>query len=831
LIEIGLVDQVKEQVREVRMGRHLETLWQDVSYAASSLRKHAMLSIIIIATLTLGIGVSAGVFTYYNAEFLRARLYKDFDSFAKVYSAYTTDPRRPGAWGETTLEDYLAFRDGAKSLRNLAAYADFYAPLGKDDPVGVRSLLVTSNFFSLYDLRQPLMGRLLQPEDYAGAKPVVVLGERLWRNRFAADPQILGKIAHFNGQPVTVVGVAPTFAGMVNGATAWLPYTLETYLKGGDNLLRPGDAAWLQVVGRLNPGFSHGDAVAELKLLAGQQDRLHPGRTTTLTVTNGSVIQHPTGTNREANRLLFALILGTLIFIVLIVCVNVTTLLLSRSAARRQEIAVRLALGASRARLIRMLLTETFLLAALAGILSFYLAYKLPDILMRWLNPVDELGAWSLAPDWRVFVFLTLMTVLAGTTAGLQPALQSLRVNLSETLKGRQSSLGGGKGSWLYGQLIAAQVAFSFFLLCGAILFVSVARQAANFEPGFETRQVLWADLFLRSRSVEPRNWGDFHRRLTERLAALPGAQSVAYSNRPFRGVWIDDVHAPGQALRRVEINLVSSNYFTTLGIAIVNGRAFQESDPPCGKAICPVVVSQRLANAFWPGENPLGHTVRNSAGRSFEVVGVARDISSRRLGDLDDPTIYQPANLNGNFPAQPLVRFSGDGEALTRAVAAAARELAPELSVEARTIQSAREVETERLWRYARLIVLVCTMSVMLAILGIYGVVTFAVNRRTKEMGIRIALGAQNKDIYHAVLRSSGRPVVIGLLIGLAVTAATASSVAPLSRNVGFTVNAMDPGAYVITAMLLAGVSLSAMLVPARRATRVDPMTVLRDE
>jgi hypothetical protein len=222
------------------MGRHLETLWQDVSYAARSLRKHALLSIIVIATLTLGIGVSAGVFTYYNAEFLRARLNKDFDSFAKVYSAYTTDPRRPGAWGETTLEDYLAFRDGAKSLRNLAAYADFYAPLGKDDPVGVRSLLVTSNFFSLYDLRQPLMGRLLQPEDYAGAKPVVVLGERLWRNQFAADPQIVGKTAHFNGQPVTVVGVAPTFAGMVNGATAWLPYTLETYLKSGDHLLRPG---------------------------------------------------------------------------------------------------------------------------------------------------------------------------------------------------------------------------------------------------------------------------------------------------------------------------------------------------------------------------------------------------------------------------------------------------------------------------------------------------------------------------------------------------------------------------------------------------------------
>jgi predicted permease len=831
LIEVGGVELVKEQVPEVRMGRYMETLWQDVSYAARSLRKHALLSITIIATLTLGIGVSAGVFTYYNAEFLRARLDKDFDSFAQVFSAYTIDPRRPGAWGETTLEDYTAFRDGAKSLRNLAAYAEFYAPLGKDDPVGARCLLVTSNFFSLYDLRQPLMGRLLQTEDYSPANPVVVLSERLWRNRFASDPQIVGNVVHFNGQPVTVVGVTPTFAGMVHGATAWLPYTLETYLKSGDHLLRPGAAAWLSVAGRLNPGFSYEDAAAELKLLAGQQDRLHPGRATTINVTNGSIIQQPTGTNREDNRLLFVLIMGALIFIVLIVCMNVTTLLLSRAAARRQEIAVRLALGAGRARLVRMLMTETSLLAAVAGLLSFYLAGRLPEILMRWLSSADDVIAWSMAPDWRVFVFLTLMTVLAGTMAGLQPALQSLKVNLSETLKGRQSSLGGGRGSWLYGQLIAAQVAFSFFLLCGAMLFVSVARQAASFEPGFETRQVLWADLLLRSRSAEQRNWGAFHGALTERLTTLPGVQSVAYSNRTFRGRLMADVQAPGQAPRPVEINMVSENYFNTLGIAIVSGRAFRESDPPCGKAICPVVVSQQLARAFWPGEPPIGQTLRNSAGHSFEVVGVARDISSRRLGDLDDPTIYQPANLNGNYPAQPFVRFSGDGEALTRAVAAAARELAPELSVEARTIQSGREAGTERLWRYARLIGLVCTMSVLLAILGIYGVVAFAVSRRTREMGIRIALGASSKDIYHAVMWSSGRPIVIGLLIGLVVTAVTTSAVAPLSRNVGFTVNALDPISYALTAILLVGVALFAMLVPARRASRIDPMMVLRDE
>ncbi|HEV2666406.1 MAG TPA: ABC transporter permease, partial [Blastocatellia bacterium] len=383
-IEMGGVEQVKEQVREVRMGRHLETLWQDVNYAARSLRKHALLSIIVIATLTLGIGVSAGVFSYYNAHFLRAHLYKNHDSFARVYAAYTSDPTRPGRYGAATLEDYLAFRDGAKSLGALAAYARFDALLGKDDSVKLRVLLVTYNFFSIYDLEKPLMGRLLQPEDYAAANPVVVLSEPLWRNQFAADPQIVGKVAHVNGQPVTVVGVAPVFAGMVSGARAWVPYTLETYLKHGDDLRKPGEAAWLNIAGRLNPGFSHRDADAELKLLANQQDRLHQGRTTSVTVTDGSMIQEPE--HRDAMMLGFSVILGSLIIFVLIVCVNVMTLLLSRAAACRQEIAVRLALGAGRARLIRMLLAETFLLAALAGLASFYLAWRIPEVLNRWLT-------------------------------------------------------------------------------------------------------------------------------------------------------------------------------------------------------------------------------------------------------------------------------------------------------------------------------------------------------------------------------------------------------------------------------------------------------------
>ncbi|MGH9840499.1 MAG: ABC transporter permease [Blastocatellia bacterium] len=658
----GGVEQTKEAYRDVSRFRWLEDLWQDVRFAVRSLRKHALLSAVVIATLTLGIGISAGVFTYFNADLMRARVDKDFDSFVKVYSAYAKDSAPPGRPGEATLEDYLAFRDRAKSLRNLAAYADFYAPLGKGDPVEARTLLATCNFFSLYDPGKPLMGRLLQPEDCSAANPVVVLGEQLWRNRFAADPAVVGKVVHLNGQPVTVVGVTKArFAGEVNNARAWLPYTLENYLKRGENSHASGEAAWLNVEGWLNPGFSRQEAAAELRMIAGQQDRLHPGRTTTLIVTDGSPIQDPH--DRYGVTWAVTIILSALTMLVLIVCVNVTTLLLARASARRHEIAIRLALGAGRMRLVRMLLVETLLLASIAGLASFYLAYQLPGILVHWLtNQRSETAgiSWSLAPDWRVFVYLTLITLLAGTMAGLTPALESLKINLSEMLKGRHSQkrVAGG-GSRLHGLLIGAQVALSFFLLFGAGLCVRAYQKSVTLDPGFEMRQLLFTQMHSRNRNAGRRFWEAFHRRLAQRLEAMPGVEAVAFAGRPpfVPGSNRFDIRVPGQAMRKAAMNWVSPNFFATLRIPIVSGRALREGDPHCETGQCPVVVSQRLAREFWPDENPLGKTLLLPEGDSLEIVGIARDISTTKLGGLDDPMIYQPLNLDP-YPSSAFVRF-----------------------------------------------------------------------------------------------------------------------------------------------------------------------------
>jgi len=834
LIEMGGLEQVKERVREARMGRHLETLWQDVRYAVRSLRKHALLSIAVITTLTLGIGVSVGVFTYYNAVYARPRVDKDFYSFVKVYSAYSMNPTRTGEPGGTTLEDFLAFRDRAKSLHDLAAFSQMEALFGEGEAIEVRALLVTPNFFSLYNLERPRIGRLFEPEDYTAANPVVVLSERLWRNRFASDPQIVGKVIHYNGQPVTVVGVTPNFAGMLSGTRAWFPYTLQTYLKRGSDLLRPGESAWLEVEGRLNPGFSRREAAEELRLLAGQQDRLHPGRTTTLTVTDGSMMQEPKW--RYIVTWGMSLILVGVTTLVLIVCANITTLLLARAAARRQEIAVRLALGAGRMRIVRMLLIETLLMASVAGLASLYIAYHVPRLLALDLQDgfYDIFASWSLAPDRRVFGYLTLVTLLAGTIAGLTPALESLKINLSETLKGRHGLPGGaGGGSRLRGILIGAQVTLSFFLLYFAWGAVRVHQRISTFEPGFETRQVLLAHLSMRGRPAERQSWSTFRRALAQRIEAMPGVQSVTYASQPpYNNRSMLEVQIPGQAMRKVAMNYVSPRFFVTLGIPIVSGRELQEGDPPCGKGLCPVVVSQRHAREFWPGEDPLGKTLRDPQGNSYEVVGVAHDVSSQQLGGLDGPLLYLTWNPESGPGVHDLyVRFSGNSAPLARAVTGAVREMAPEISVRAETIEKVREWLIADFGRTKRAITLPVAVAVLLAAIGIYGVVAFAVAQRAKEIGIRIALGAGKRDIYSVVLKYSARPVVAGILIGVALTLATTMAAAEVLRRGSFALNIHDPIAYASAVILLAAVALAAALWPARRATQVDPMIALREE
>jgi predicted permease len=832
-IEFGGIERVKEECRDARATRLMDGLRVDIRFALRNLRKHALLSATVVVTLALGLGVSTAVFTLVDATALRARVDRDPDSFVRVYSTYTTDPANPGQPGSTTLEDYRAFRGHSQSLRDVVAWRRVTAPLGQNDSSETWVLLVTCDFFRLYPLKHPGFGRLLDDGDCGASSPVVVLSETLWRDRFAADPSVIGRTVSFNGQPVTIVGITPSaFAGQIKGAQAWFPYTLQPYLKLGPDFLKAPEAPWLTVEGRLSPGMSRVGATSELSLLARQQDLLHPPRKSAVTITNGSMLEEPE--IHGIVNLLVALTMGVLTFVVVIVCANVTALLLSRGDARRQEVGIRLALGATRPTLVRMLLTETLVLASLAGLASLYFAYRLPSILMHWLvtGPVD----WPVYPDWRVFVYLAAITLLAGTLAGLAPAVESLRVNLTDALKGRRNLLGGkGKEFSFRDLLIAGQVAASLFLLVGAGLFLRTHHQMIAASPGYETRQVLIASLSLRDSHEFPQSWRTFHRMLTQRLQAVPRVQSVAYaSEQPSNDEGeprIENVQLAGQAMRQVHVNEVSPEFFATLGIPILAGRGLQESDSACARTVCQVVVSEEFVKEVMSPESPLGITLRTSKGATLEVVGVARDTSSVLHGIPDSPVIYEPWAPDAVSYA-PIVRFSGDSNAVGQAVTMVLRESYPGAYLDVRTIQSEIDANLNGFWHLEVLIAILGGLAVTLAVIGIYGVISFAVSRRTQEIGVRVALGARNKDIYSVVIKSNVRPIIAGIVVGesLALTAAWILS-RVLERNPFMALRSNDPVAFTAVPILVAAAALIACYVPARRAARVDPTIALKYE
>lgn len=821
------MDSLLQKLRALHL---IDDVRNDIRFALRNLTKHALLSVAVVVTLALGLGVSSVVFNFVDATALRARVDKDPDSFVRVYSTYTTDLAHPGQPGRTTLEDYRAFRDHTRSLRDVVAWHRVTAPLGQNESSEMWVLLVTCDFFRLYPLEHPRLGRLLQDEDCLASRPVVVLSETLWRDRFAADPGVLGKLVSFNGQTVTIVGItASPFAGQIMSAEAWFPYTLQPYLKLGPDLLKTADAAWLTVEGRLSPGFSRASAASELSLLARQQDLLHPPRTSAVTLTNGSMVEEPEF--RTTVSLVVALTMGVLLFVVLIVCANVTALLLSRGDARRREVAIRLALGATKPVLVRMLLMETLVLASAAGLASLYLVQRLPSILMHWLVMGSE---WPVYPDWRVFAYLAAITLLAGGLAGLAPALESLRVNVADTLKGKRSLLGStGKGFSFRDLLIAGQVAASLFLLVGAGLFLRAHHQMKAAGPGYETRQVLIPSLFLRDPHVFPKSWRAFHSALTQQLQAVPGVQAVAYASAQpsYDEPSTENVQLAGQAMRQVHVNEVSPEFFVTLGIPILRGRGLQETDSACGRSVCQIVVSEEFVKEVTAPEDPLGKTLRTSEGAILEVVGVARDTSSKLHGHADSPLIYAPWAPDAALYA-PIVRFSGDAEVVWQAVAVVLRENYPGAYVEVRTVQSWIDANLNGIWHLEVLIAILGGVAVALAAIGIYGVISFAVNRRTQEIGVRVALGARHSDIYRAVIKSSVRPIIAGIIVGesLALTGAWMLS-RVLERNPFMPLRPNDPVAFTAVPILVAAAALVACYIPARRAMRVDPMVALRYE
>lgn len=793
-------------------GLHLiDDLRNDIRFALRSLRKQALLSTTVVITLAFGLGLNAGVFALINAALFRAHVDKDPETFFRAHAYYSDR----FVQGLISLPDYQAYLAGRRSVRALAAWDDAYTTLWAGAPDTVRIALVSCNFFSVYGLERPEFGRFFLADEcsLSSSAPVAVVSDELWRSQFEADPHILGRVIRVGHTAVTIVGVTPPrFSGRERGVNIWVPYSMLSQFES---------ESWLTVEGRLNPGYSRADVQSELNVIAQQQDRLHPGRKTTLIVTNGSMITEPH--LRMAVWAVFS-IMGALTLVILICCTNVSALLLSRAAARQWEIAIRLSLGAGRARLIQMLLTESVLLATIGGIIGAFLAWEVPTLIV---GLIAFAPAYSLKPDWVVFAYLAGITLAAGCLAGLAPVAVSLKTDLATFLARRRGLSAPGVGNWrTLDFLMAGQIAMSLVLLAAAAVCVRAQYTMFASGPGFEIEHVLAV------RIASPTDGWAFRRTLRQRLKAVPGVVSVCYAQfLPFEREDSEGVRRSGQATgtgRLVSTNFVSPNFFETLGIPIVRGRAFEERDTASDHTGSFAIVSEAFAREFWPGEDPIGKVIE--APDRLQVVGVSRDSRSARYGEQDGPQLFRlqdPKESSGSL----MVRFQGDTGQVESGIGNVLYDSESGENSRPVTLKWMMDAEVSGFWAIAEMVLFLGIAAVGLAVVGVYGVVAFATGRRTKEFGIRMALGAVKADIIRLVLQSGARPVVAGLLVGICLALGISYALAKLMKNAPFVLNMHDPLAFCGVSLLLVSSSIVAMLLPALRATRTNPMDALREE
>jgi predicted permease len=814
---------------------------QDLLYTIRSAKRSPLLSSIAVVALSLGIGLNAGVFTLLNSLFLMPPTQEDPGSFVQVYPRYEGWFTGAGQYSSFTTEDYDAVRSHSATLEEAAAWQPRSAILEQaHSGGGIPMTLVTCNYFHVLGFDRPVLGRLMTPQECqrGTAAQVVVLSELFWKTRFDANPQIVGEIIHLNGLPFTVIGVVSSNDAGFRPGGVYTPYSVEPILDhGAASVLTNSDAPWLQIAGRLRPGYSRADAQAELTTLLRQQDRAYMerkvttfNRKTSIVMTNGSFIQTPAFHDAVAG--LMALILGPLSLVLLLACSNVTMIFLSRAVVRRGEIAVRLALGAGRLRLLRMLMLESSLTALVAGLASITLAYRVPQMIMNAADPNMAGLVPFMHPDWRVFGYLAALVVVAAIASSLAPLHASWKLDLVSALKGREAT--ATMRSRLTGGLIVAQIAMGFVLLTAAVLFARMPGMVTTMDPGFETHQTLSVPLAI---DLSPQNHTadlSFYRTLEARILAIPGVQSLAYESlEPFRQTPPSEILLPGQKSgqgKPATVDTVSADFFSTFGIRVLAGRSFLSSDPTSARASSVAIVSQAFAKQFWPGEDPIGKLVVTSDDKRFEVVGAVADTRSERFGILDGPRLYtlrDPSTLD----EQLYVRFTGSASTMEKAVFSAVKSLDRTQVMTPQTIWEQLESDAESMRSLARIVVVMASIAVLLAITGVYGVLSFAISQRTREFGIRMVLGANRVAIFRSILLRGSQQIAIGLVCGVALSEPAAWAFAHLIKNSPFPLHSFDMPVYGIAAALLVLVSLAAMYLPALRATRVDPIDALRTE
>jgi len=805
----------------------LTSTFQDLRYALRALLKHRNFTAAALLTLALGIGINTSIFTLLYSVAFRPLAVKNPASVVNVYQTLEGEYSRQveGSVELLSYPEYLNYRDGVTGVSGLAASADVKLYLGGNNVERINGLMVTDNYFSLLGGGSALGRTFFDKECQAPLQcPVAVLSYGFWQRRFGSDQSVIGTSITLNRQRFTVLGVAAQdFSGAeMTIPDVWIPLTMQPALMPESKFLELANCSWLSVVGRLKDNVSLQQLQAEMQLVAARMDQEYPGRRSIVNVMPGSYLNSPEV--RSEGIPIAIMVMAAVGLVLLIACANVSNLMLARAATRRKEIAVRLALGASRWRLIKLLLTESLLLAVLGGVLGLFLAVFVPPIL---LSVIPEAGLdIDFRPNVTVFAYMFLISLITGVAFGLAPAIQSTKPNLTDALKATRNRPRASR-PYLRNLLVIGQVAVSLVLLIGAGLLVRGLQQAQSTDLGFDQKNLVVVSMDLTTQGYDEARAATFHAQLSERLKALPGIRSVSLAQTvPFAGGRDEtiDIEGGGSALS-VSANEVSGEYFQTLGIPLRRGRYFTDEDARSGAS--PAVISQAMANRFWPGADPVSKRFKDNAGTSHEIIGVVADISSKHIGRLDGPFFYTPAppaKLTGH---SFVLRTNENLSAGVSAVREVARSLDKDVFVTVEPLDEnvRRGLEPARVgaWFSGT----ISLLALLIAATGIYGMLSYLVVERTSEIGIRMALGAHRRNVLLLIVSDGMKLAGIGIVIGVAAALVLARVMSSLLFGFGQS----DVLTFAAVSIGALAVALLACYMPARRATKVDPLVALRNE
>jgi predicted permease len=823
----GNLTRMKERGYEVRGGRWLETLWQDLRYSVRVLLKTPVFTCIAVLTLALGIGANTAIFSVVNAVLLRPLPYRDPDRLVQV------NHYRANRGESSTGADFLEWREQAKSFEAIAGYAfDTATITGKGETEVLNSGMISADLFEMLGVA-PALGRSFTPEeDKLGGPPVVILSDKLWQRRFGGDHRVIGRSITLGDQSRTVVGVMPHGFRFPGESELWLPLALDVAKE-----LSRQRQLHLTVLARLKPDVTQETARADMSVIFERQQQAFPAFYKDAQIRVIGLSERMVGNVRLSLLVLF----GAVAFVLLIACANVANLLLARSVARQREMAIRAAVGAGRLRLARQLLTESLLLSLLGGAAGLLLANWGIKLLVA-MSPGGIARIEETDVDGRVLGFTCLVALLTSLIAGIFPALHASKTDVNEALKS-QSGTGSGRGqaSRALPALMITELALALVLLVGAGLLVKSFLLLMAVPKGFDPDGALTLPLFPNVAKYPPLSpqRGAYFLDALDRVRGLPGIQSASLasglpllsaSNRIYLQIEGRPPYEPGRA-PFIYLTSITPEYFQTMGLQLRDGRAFTAQDGPQAQPVA--IINETLARRFFPNENPIDHRLTVWGG-SATIVGVVGDTRNRGLANSVNPEVFVSWMQKPGVIANLVVRAARDqkNQAGLSALAAAIRNqvqtIDPKGPVDRVVSMDDRLSNSVASRRFQMLLFSIfAIVALAIATVGIYGIISYAVSQRTHEIGIRMALGAQTRDVMRLVIWRAMSLALIGVALGLA----GALALTRVMKNLLFEVSATDPATFAVIAILLVSVAFIACYIPARRATKIDPLQALRQE